>query len=221
MGATRFSDELREDAAAVFDAQLQHPFVRGLADGTLPLEPFRRFVRQDYVFLLAYARALSLAAARAPEPELARRFAHLAWSAIDVELALHRELAAEWGVTPEELAAEPPDPVTTAYGDFLLWTGALGDFGELAAALLPCMAGYSELGLTLAAEPGSAESPYARWIALYADDEFAKLAEWCRTVVDEQAAGAGPALRQRMRDAYLASARHELLFWEMAWEARG
>jgi thiaminase/transcriptional activator TenA len=213
----RFSDRLREVAAPIFAAQLEHPFVRGLADGTLPPERFRRYVRQDYVFLLAYARALSFASARAPSAALQRRLAQLAASTIDAEAALHRELAAEWGVSAAELAEEPAEPVTAGYADFLLRVAALGDFAEIAAALLPCMWGYSELGRTLAAEDGAGASPYRRWIALYADDGFAELAEWCRELVDGIAAEAGPDVCRRMEEAYLASARHELLFWEMAW----
>jgi len=45
--ALRFSDELRADADALWQAQLDHPFVRGIADGSLPLDRFRFWVRQD------------------------------------------------------------------------------------------------------------------------------------------------------------------------------
>jgi thiaminase (transcriptional activator TenA) len=37
-------------------------------------------------------------------------------------------------------------PVTQAYTDFLIRTAATQDFAELAAALLPCMCAFSELG---------------------------------------------------------------------------
>jgi thiaminase (transcriptional activator TenA) len=48
---------------------LHHPFVRGLADGTLDPEAFRRYVVQDGFFLNAFARAYALAAAGSQDGE--------------------------------------------------------------------------------------------------------------------------------------------------------
>jgi thiaminase/transcriptional activator TenA len=129
-------------------------------------------------------------------------------------MALHRAFAAEWGIGSEELARERPTPTTAAYTDFLLRTAALGDFAQVIAALLPCMWGYSEIGRSLAARGRPAHPLYARWIDAYADPEFARLAEWCRAICDEVACVAD---RERMREAFLASSRHELAFWDASW----
>jgi thiaminase/transcriptional activator TenA len=211
----RFTDELRREADPLWRAQLEHPFVRGIAAGTLEPERFRRYVRQDYLFLLDYARALARAAARAPDPETARRLRELAQETSTTELELHRSFAAEWGIDDAELDAESPAPETRAYTGFLLRIAAGGEFAEVVAALLPCMWGYSELGRRLAERGLPAEPRYARWIELYASPEFAELAEWCRTLVDKEAASASAETRGRMRDAFLESSRHELAFWDV------
>jgi len=208
-----FSEELRREADSLWRAQFEHPFVRALAAGTLEPEVFRHYVRQDYLFLLDYARVLETAAQRAPRPELADRFAELAHETRTTELDLHRAFAAEWGITDAELEAEAATPETEAYTGCLLRTAAEGEFAELAAALLPCMWGYSELGRRLAADGLPDEPRYARWIVLYASDEFARLADWCREVVDEEAASASAETRERMREAFLESSSHELAFW--------
>jgi thiaminase/transcriptional activator TenA len=213
----RFSDQLRQAAADVWEAQLEHPFVRGISDGTLDPERFRFYVRQDYLFLIEYGRLLALACARAPRLELMERFAELAQSTLRTEMDLHRAYAADWGISRKELERERPHTATRAYTDFLLRTAALGDFGELVAALLPCMWGYSELGQRLAQERRPTDERYTRWIEMYSGEEFAKLARWCREVCDEAAAGAAEETRRRMQDAFLASSRNELEFWESAW----
>jgi thiaminase/transcriptional activator TenA len=213
----RFTERLRADADVIWAAQHAHPFVRGIADGTLDAERFRHYVRQDYRFLVDYARTLALAAARAPSLEAAARFAELARETLTTEMDLHRAYAAEWGIEAAALERERPGPTTRAYTDFLLRTAALGDVAELVAALLPCMWGYSELGQRLAEAPAPSEERYARWIALYASEEFATLAAWCRDLVDELADGAGASTQEAMREAFLASSRLELAFWEACW----
>ena len=213
-----FSDELRETASPIWAAQLEHPFIRGIGDGTLDPERFRHYIRQDYLFLIEYARLLALACARAPALETMSRFATLVHETLATEMGLHRDYAQESGISMAELQSEPPAPSTRAYTDFLLRTAALGDFGELVGALLPCMWGYSELGRRLAERGQPDHELYRRWIGMYAGEEFAELAGWCREVCDEAADGLGPAGRERMRRAFLASSAHELAFWEMAWQ---
>ncbi|MGH3990814.1 MAG: hypothetical protein ACRDTZ_26380, partial [Pseudonocardiaceae bacterium] len=71
------SADLRTAAGEIWDAQHRHPFVRGIGDGTLDLERFRFWIRQDYLFLIEYSRLLALATARAPDVDTMRRFADL------------------------------------------------------------------------------------------------------------------------------------------------
>jgi thiaminase/transcriptional activator TenA len=218
-GAEPFSAQLRRAAEEVWAAQHEHPFVRGIGDGTLPVAGFARYVRQDYVFLVDYARLLALGAARAPDLETMRRFAGLAQAILGEEMDLHRALARELGISAPDLQAEPPAPVTRAYTDFLLRTASLGSFAELAAALLPCMWGYAEIGARLAERAERPADPrYARWIETYAAPEFAALAAWCRGLVDRLAAEGGDAECERMRRAFLVSSEHELAFWDVGLE---
>jgi thiaminase (transcriptional activator TenA) len=79
------------------------------------------------------------------------------------------------------------------------------------------MWGYSELGQRLAQDRPPSEERYARWIEMYSGEEFANLARWCREVCDEAADGAGEEGKTRMREAFVASSRYELEFWEQAW----
>jgi thiaminase/transcriptional activator TenA len=210
-----FSADLRQAADPIWRAQHDHPFVRGIGDGTVDARRLERWVRQDYRFLVEYCRLFALAAARSPDLETLTRFAELLRATAVTEMDLHRSYAAGFGITPAELEAEEMAPVTRAYTDFLLRTAALGDFAELAAALLPCMWGFSEIGLRLAERGRPADERCAAWIDAYADPAFTELATWCRGLVDRLAADAGPLARARMREAFLASSRHELAFWDV------
>jgi thiaminase/transcriptional activator TenA len=209
-----FTDELRQAADPTWTAQHEHPFVRGIGDGSLEPAKFRHYIRQDYLFLIDYARLLALGCARAPRPEEMARFAQLAEAVLGREMELHRSYAADWGIAGAELEDEWPTATTSAYTDFLLRVAALGDYGELVAVLLPCMWGYHELATRLAELGHPSNKLYARWIDEYASPEFGELASWCRVLADRAAETSD---RQRMTDAFLTSSRHELAFWDASW----
>jgi thiaminase/transcriptional activator TenA len=216
----RPSDEARAAAAALWEAQHAHPFVRGIGDGTLDLERFGFWIRQDYLFLKEYVRVLALGAAKAPDLDTMARFAALAHETAGTEMDLHRGYAAEFGITPAQLEAEQPAPATASYTDFLLRCATLGSYAELLAALLPCMWGFAEIGARLARGPRPADPRHAAWIDLYASEEFQELAAWCRGAYDAAAADLGDRGRRRLVELFVDSSRHELAFWEAAWVSR-
>ena len=51
---------LRQQAGADWQHYVAHPFLRQLADGTLPESAFRRYLTQDYLFLIHFARSYAL-----------------------------------------------------------------------------------------------------------------------------------------------------------------
>jgi thiaminase (transcriptional activator TenA) len=211
------SADLRAAAAEIWDAQHRHPFVRGIGDGTLDLERFRFWIRQDYLFLIEYSRLLALAAARAPDVDTMRRFADLVHETLHEEMDLHRSYSVDLGIPEADLEREKMAPTTRGYTDFLLRTATVGDFAELVAALLPCMWGFNEIGRRLAERGLPNDERYARWIEMYASEEFTSLADWLRELTDRISTNLPGAAWDRMRDAFLTSSRYELSFWEMAW----
>src|SRR5437763_13063151 len=117
-----FTDELREAADPVWRAQLDHPFVRGIAAGDLDPKVFEHWVRQDYLFLIEYCRLFGLAAARAPDLPTLVAFADLLQATARTEMDLNRGLAAEIGVGAAEVESEEIARTTRAYTDSLVRT---------------------------------------------------------------------------------------------------
>ncbi|MFO7588056.1 MAG: thiaminase II [Gemmatimonadota bacterium] len=204
-------------ALPIWEAQLAHPFVRGIGDGTLPPEKFERWVRQDYLYLTEFARVFAWAAAKAD------RLASMAWYAsvldltLNTEMGLHRAYAARFGISETELEAEEMWPTTRAYTDFLVRTAADGDMADLLAALLPCAWGYVHIATGLAHGGLPSDRRYADWIEQYASAEFREAAEWLRAETERVAGGADPGKRARLVGLFELSSRYELRFWEMCW----
>jgi len=212
--AGSFADRLCTAARPQLELQLAHPVVRGIGAGTLDEERFRRWLAQDYLFLLDYVRLFALAAARAPDGATLGRLVDLAHATFHDELSLHRAYAARFGMSEQELETAAKSPVCAAYTDFLLRTAATGDFAEIVAALLPCMWGYSEIGRALAAAGPPAEPRYRQWVQTYADPAFAELAAWCAELLDRVAAGLPPGRLAACERAFRTSLDHELAFWD-------
>lgn len=174
---------------------LQHPFVRGIGDGSLQKAIFVYYVEQDAFFLESFARAYSIAAAKAPSWSGFQVFHDLAEGVL-TELELHREYAQSWGV---DIDAVEPESATRQYTDFLLSTAWSQPVGVTAVAMSPCMRLYAYLGQQLAAD-GIPKHIYEDWIATYSSDEFEPLAQELEALVDELASDT-PLIRSTYRYA--------------------
>ena len=187
---------------------LEHRFVHGLADGTLPRTTFEGYIVQDAFFLEAFARAYALALARCPDRHGLRDFFDLLAGALD-ELRLHASYAARWGV---QVGDALPTPATLAYTDFLLSTAALGSVGETCVAMTPCMRLYAYLGSSLAASGAATDqNPYAEWVRTYAAPEFEALAARLEGLLDRYAVDGST-----VRTVYRRAMSLEVAFFEAA-----
>lgn len=212
-----FTDELFAAARENWDAQLAHPFVAGLGDGSLEEERFKNWVLQDYRYLKEFARVFAWAVAKADDLTQMGWYAAVLHLTLNTEMQLHREYAARFGLTAEDLERAPMWPTTRAYTDFLVRTAAEGDMADLVAALLPCAWGYVYIARALAAGQPPEDQRYADWIAQYASDEFNEAAEWLKAEMNRLADHAGPAKRQTLIELFVLSSRYEWQFWEMCW----
>ncbi|KAI9098597.1 Phosphomethylpyrimidine kinase-domain-containing protein [Phlyctochytrium arcticum] len=168
-----FLQLLRSSSSSEWSQYVNHPFVLGLADGTLPIESFKHFIRQDYIFLKHYARAHALASYREHEMEDIVKGAQIV-AIIGEECQMHIHYCAEWGISLDELESTREATPNLAYTRYVLDRGMSGDRLDLRVALAPCLLGYGEIGLRLANSPKTKRegNPYWTWIENYAKPAF-------------------------------------------------
>ena len=215
MAAERLTAEMWSGIAGTYRAILDHPFLAGLTDGSLDRASFEFYVVQDAHYLREYARALSIAAARAPSEAEISMFAEHAAGAIAVERSLHEGFFAELGLSEEDVARIPMAPTNLAYTSYLLATAYTGSFAELLGAVLPCYWIYWEVGKHLL-ESGSPDPLYARWIETYGGDEFAGVVRAVLGLTDRLGPELSVAERSRAARHFAMTSRYEWMFWDMA-----
>ena len=213
MNTESFSDHLWESAAPVWEAVKAHPFLRELEAGTLPVEKFRHYVLQDYLYLGAFGRAAAEGLALAPDTETARRL--LRRVSTPVERPLHADLFAALEIGEGEIAAAKPAPTNLAYMNHIEASMRFGGLAVGTAALLPCPRVYHEVGKILR-KPN--HPIYDIWQSSYASGLLEESVAAWSSLLDDLADGAGEDARQAMAKAYLTSAHYEHMFWTMGYE---
>lgn len=212
-----FAAECRRHADPVWRKTVDHPFLKGLSDGTLPREKFRFYLEQDLLYLREFSRLLLELAAKAPDAGHARTLARHASEAIAEEAALHASIL---GLQAQQRQSGEFSfsiaPSNAAYVNHLRAAVGRGSFLEGMAAMLPCYWIYMDAGKALAAK-GSPVAEYQQWIRQYSGPDYEKSVSEAIAICNAAAAGASPDIRARALSAFERSARYEWMFWDMAW----
>jgi thiaminase/transcriptional activator TenA len=177
---------------------------------------FKHYITQDAHYLIGFGRALTLAAAKAPDPDRIVQFAKSAEGAIVVERALHGSFFAQYAITPKIFAETPLSPACHHYVAFLLATAYAEPYEVLLGALLPCFWIYAEVGRDILAHAAPANA-YQAWIDTYAGEDFHAAVRTMIATTDEAAECASRILRDRMHAGFRRATQLEWLFWDSAY----
>lgn len=206
-------DELRAGAGRAWSDLHDHPFVRGMAAGTLPPARFRFYVEQNLMYLPHFARALATGASRSTDLEDMATFASACGEVLEVEIPTNRDLLRR--IT--DLAPGPPGPAVMApanlaYTSYLTALASSGGPAEIMAAIMPCAWSYGEIAAGIG-DPAP-HPVYAEWIAFFAGDEYAAVVADLQSRFTRMARTAD---RAALQEIFTTSVRLERGFWDMAW----
>ena len=215
-----FSKDAWSAVAPLYQAIIDHPFNAELADGTLSMERFRHYMLQDGVYLIAYSRALSVAAARAGDTADMAAFAENAHGALVVERALHENYFDKFDISPAEVLATEPSPTALGYNNFLIATAYHAPYEVAVAAILPCFQVYWEVGNDINRRAGG-NNQFRAWIDTYVDEAYGAAVERAIGIADRIAGEASPAVLDQMHAAFRRGVQLEWMFWDAAYRMEG
>jgi thiaminase len=211
---TAFSGRLVEDNRATWTAMAAHPFVLGLADGTLPDGALRAWVQQDRIFVLQERRVVAALRAHGPPEGLDRLLAGLDGTLLAEGDAFARTAAARGFPADAE-----PWPVCLGYTSYLLCCAHDGLLEGL-TGLYAAERAYLDTWTAVAAR-SPAGSPYREWIDNWTAEPFRAFVADLGRELDDLAGSPSPAVAGRLAAVFTGAVRFELAFWEMCWRGQG
>lgn len=211
-----FMEKTVNQSLPIWDRCTRTPFIRRLADGTLPAVWFRDYMVQDSIYLKHYARVYGQMIYRAESLEDIRVCYAALGFVTQGESEVRLRYLARYGLADADMERLQPLPENQAYLDFLLETAAKGDFREMLMAVLPCMLSYSYIFQKLSAGQDCAQSPYLDFILDYAEEEYAAGCRALSRFAEEKCRTLPPETLARLDGIFQRGSELELLFWQMA-----
>lgn len=211
-----FSTDAWTANKTLYDTIRAMPFNVALKEGNLSEERFKHYIIQDAHYLIAFGRALAVAAAKADDPDGIVQFSEAAKVAIIVERALHADYFKRFTVTAKDFEATPLSPACHHYSNYLIATAWAEPYPVVLAALLPCFWIYAEVGRAIHQEAASPNN-YQAWIDTYAGQEFHDAVKAVIDTTDRVAAKASPETLRAMHHAFTRATQLEWIFWDSAW----
>jgi thiaminase len=210
---TGFTEHLVEANRDLWMAMAGHPFVLGLADGTLPDSALQAWVQQDRIFVVQERRVVAALRAHGLPSRLDALLADLDRGLV-LEADAFAGTAAEHGVALEV----EPWPICLGYTSYLRCAADDGALEGL-TALYAAERAYLDTWTAVAGR-SPADSPYHAWIQNWSGEAFRTFVSDLGRDLDELAGGPSPALTGRLGVLFARAARFELAFWEMCWSGQ-
>jgi len=162
----------------------KHDFVNLLSSDSLEEKHFLNYLIQDYLFLIQFSKAWSLAVLKSDTLEEMKISANTVNDLINFEMELHIKLCGSYNISKNDLENANEENENIAYTRYVLELGYSGDFLDLLSALAPCVLGYGEIGMN--GNNLNIKTPmYQKWIDTYSSDEYQDVCKNVANLIDQ------------------------------------
>ena len=211
---------LLEKARDIWSDYLGHPFVRGIGDGTLDKEKFRFYLKQDYLYLIEYAKVFAVGIAKSDDAEIIRFFSDVIHQIFTSEMNIHRAYMQRFGVTAKEIADTMPSLANRSYTSYMLRVAYEGGIAEILASILSCALSYEYIAKAIVSEhPQAGAHPfYDEWVSGHAGEDYQKNNQRLAKCFEAIAGELSEKQLLSCEEIFVTCSHYETAFWEMAWK---
>ena len=174
---------LKEDNLSNWNSYIKHDFVIKLTSSSLNKKIFLNYLIQDYLFLIQFSKAWSLAIVKSDTLDEMKVAANTVNGLINFEMDLHIDLCGSYGISKIDLENANEENENIAYTRYVLEAGYSGDLLDLLAALIPCVLGYGEIGVNNA-KVIPEDYMYHKWLKTYSSKEYQKICDEVANMFD-------------------------------------
>lgn len=190
----------------------QHPFIRELATGSLSRDIFSFYIKQDHLFLIERAQAMSILSSRSANAEHATYLGELAkYTKKGAD-----EIFEKYQFTKPFEKDLIKSPACRAYTEYMLASASKGSFQEGFIALLPCTLLYQKIGEFCKASSPS-NNDYKLWIENYSSSERRQGVIKFIGVSNELADQSSSEELTAIETVFLRASQFEYDFWDDAY----
>ncbi|RSL75073.1 hypothetical protein CEP51_011207 [Fusarium floridanum] len=206
----------RPDVRDVWRDFVYHPFVMAIGDGTLPLESFKGYIVQDYLYLIHFSRANALAAYKVQNVDDISRATEIVQHIMH-ELKLHTSYCESFGISLAEIQATEEKQACTAYTRYVLDIGQNGDWLGLQVALAPCLLGYGAVARMLRDHKDTVRenNTYWAWIKNYNEDDYTQAVRLGSELLEKHLQLQSPSRIEELVQIFVKGLKLEIGFWDM------
>ena len=219
MTTLTFADTLKQYSIDIWQKILSHRFIVELSTGTLPLDKFVFYLRQDHYFLEEFSRSLQSAKQKTNENKLKEWLHSLYLSTINFEMEMQKQLLDSLVSSSNTTASYYeyfPCRTTIDYTSYLMNTSSSGSFSEIVSVMAPCPWTYLEIAQNLSKIP-TRNQIYKNWLQFYSSDESSRQVAEIKEILNRVGEEEDEKTRAIMKNHFAKACKYEYLFLEMAY----
>ena len=194
----------------------EKPFVTEMAKGCLPKDRFRRYMLQDYLYLLDYIDILTCMLEYTEDPGLQQFLRGIIRNTENETRLVHLPNMEKMGISREEIEHCEKAEVLSEYLDYMKQALREGGLAAGLTALLQCSWVYAYIGQNVTGKYADevASSPYKSWFDAYTSDDYVRSNQNWIDLVDRETEGISEERADQLCEIFVTCAGFENRFWD-------
>lgn len=214
-----FTDELYNSVLKIWQKYLEHPFLNEMAQGELELTKFKKYMLQDYFYLIEYVKVYGIALTKVNDLQEINFWADNIKAIIDEINRVHIPYMEQIGIDDKLIESTNTDIVTLSYTNYMYGVASKGDELDSLIAILACSWSYAYISVKMVEKyPDAVHHPiYGEWFKSYICQEFQSINDELILKVSNLTANINHEKQEKLLDIFRMCSLYELDFWNMVY----